>query len=182
MSLLRRFEDSSNNQSDVYGSRTPAGGAPSTPTSESLGGNSRYGALGNPPADPRVAGAPPTGGIGTARENNFFDLKRKVQNALISELDPKMDLSQTAQVRRTIEEHFNRILSQQGVILNRQDRTRLFEAIAAEILGFGPIEPLLNDESVTEVMVNGPRQVYVEQHGASTAPTSTSVTTSTWPA
>jgi pilus assembly protein CpaF len=165
MSLLRRFEDSSNNQSDSYGSRTPAGGPPSATPGEALGGNSRYGALGGPPADQRVAGAGPTGNIGTARENNFFDLKRKVQNALISELDPQLDLSQTAQVRRTIEEHFTRILSQQGIVLNRQDRTRLFEAIAAEILGFGPIEPLLNDESVTEVMVNGPRQVYVEQHG-----------------
>ncbi|HEY7358766.1 MAG TPA: CpaF family protein, partial [Ktedonobacterales bacterium] len=41
----------------------------------------------------------------------------------------------------------------------------LFEAIAAEILGLGPIEPLLNDDSVTEIMVNGPKQVYVEQGG-----------------
>jgi len=100
-----------------------------------------------------------------ARENNFFDLKRKVQNALIAELDPKLDLSQTAQVRRTIEEQFNRILEQQGVVLNRLERNRLFEAITAEILGLGPIEPLISDESVSEIMVNGPRQVYVEQHG-----------------
>ncbi|MGZ3666589.1 MAG: CpaF family protein, partial [Ktedonobacterales bacterium] len=57
------------------------------------------------------------------------------------------------------------VLETQGIILNRQDRNRLFEAITAELLGFGPIEPLLNDESVTEIMVNGPRLVYVEQHG-----------------
>lgn len=101
----------------------------------------------------------------SARENSFFELKRKVQNALIAELDPKLDLSQTAQVRRTIEEQFNRILEQQGIILNRLERNRLFEAITAEILGLGPIEPLISDESVSEIMVNGPRQVYVEQHG-----------------
>ncbi len=104
-------------------------------------------------------------GGGSVRENSFYDLKRKVQNALIAELDPKIDLTQTATVRRTIEEQFNRILEQQGIILNRQDRNRLFEAITAEILGFGPIEPLLNDDTVTEIMVNGPRMVYVEQHG-----------------
>ncbi len=109
--------------------------------------------------------APAQNQAATARENNLFDLKRKVQAALISEMDPKMDLSQTAQVRRTIEELFNRILEQQSVVLTRQDRTRLFEAIAAEILGFGPIEPLLNDDSVTEIMVNGPRAVFVEQNG-----------------
>ena len=109
--------------------------------------------------------APAQNQAAVARENNLFDLKRKVQAALIAEMDPKTDLSQTAQVRRTIEELFNRILEQQNVVLTRQDRLRLFEAIAAEILGFGPIEPLLNDDSVTEVMVNGPRSVFVEQNG-----------------
>ncbi|HEV2460814.1 MAG TPA: CpaF family protein, partial [Ktedonobacterales bacterium] len=59
----------------------------------------------------------------------------------------------------------SRILEQQGINLTRQERNRLFEAIAAEILGYGPLEPLLADDSVTEIMVNGPRQVYVEQHG-----------------
>ena len=99
------------------------------------------------------------------RENNLFELKRKVQTALIAELDPKTDLSQTTQVRRQIEELFNRILEQQNINLARQDRQRLFEAIAAEILGYGPIEPLLNDDSVNEIMVNGPRSVFVEQNG-----------------
>jgi pilus assembly protein CpaF len=166
MSLLRRFEDPGNNSSDNGGSqRGPAtsglggsGGAPSEGFS-----NSRYGSLSGGAGDAKATTT--AGQNGAAGRDGFFELKRKVQNALIGELDPLLDLSQTAQVRRTIEEHFNRILSQQGIILNRQDRTRLFEAIAAEILGFGPIEPLLNDESVTEIMVNGPRLVYVEQQG-----------------
>jgi pilus assembly protein CpaF len=100
-----------------------------------------------------------------SKESSFYELKSKVQNMLIAELDPKMDLSQTAQVRRTIEELFNLILDQQGIVLTRVDRMRLFEAIAAEILGLGPLEPLLRDDSVTEIMVNGPKQVYVEQAG-----------------
>jgi pilus assembly protein CpaF len=105
------------------------------------------------------AGGPPS------RERGCYELKSKVQNMLIAELDPKMDLSQTAQVRRIIEELFHQILDQQGIVLTRVDRMRLFEAIAAEILGLGPLEPLLRDDSVTEIMVNGPRQVYVEQAG-----------------
>lgn len=113
----------------------------------------------------RFPAPPQNQAAAAARENNLFELKRKVQAALISEMDPKTDLSQTAQVRRTIEELFNRILDQQNVVLSRQDRQRLFEAIAAEILGFGPLEPLLNDDSVTEIMVNGPRAVFVEQNG-----------------
>ena len=138
------------------------------------GGNGQYSSFSN---QPPARGGSSDGGAASrfpaaqqspaaaARDNNLFELKRKVQAALISEMDPKMDLSQTAQVRRTIEELFNRILEQQNIVLTRNDRQRLFEAIAAEILGFGPIEPLLNDDSVTEIMVNGPRAVFVEQNG-----------------
>ena len=169
MSLLKRFEESSQGGNGQNGEnargplsgRMNGGGNPYSDPPGSLGGG-RLGASDAPPRGPLNA----PGGIGAGmRENNFYELKRKVQNALIAELDPKMDMTQTAQVRRTIEEQFNRILEQQGIILNRQDRNRLFEAITAEILGFGPIEPLLRDDSVTEIMVNGPRLVYVEQHG-----------------
>jgi pilus assembly protein CpaF len=93
------------------------------------------------------------------------DLKGRVQNRLISELDPKMDLANTVQVRRVIEELFTAILESEGVVLVRSERQRLFEQIVAEILGFGPIEPLLGDPTITEVMVNGPKSVYIERAG-----------------
>lgn len=93
------------------------------------------------------------------------ELKVRVQNKLISELDPKMDLSDIAAVRRTMEDLFNLIMDQEGIVLVRAERQRLFEQVAADILGYGPIEPLLADETVTEVMVNGPRQVFVEKSG-----------------
>src|SRR5919206_3780049 len=52
-----------------------------------------------------------------------------------------------------------------GTQLTRADRVRLFEQVVADILGFGPIQPLLDDDSVSEVMVNGPKQVYIERKG-----------------
>lgn len=168
MSLLKRFDESSQGGDSARGplSGRMNGGYSGGQDYQSPTSGGRFGGSDSPP--PRgplsAQGAMANAGPGL-RENGFYDLKRKIQNALISELDPKMDMSQTAQVRRTIEEQFNRILEQQGITLNRQDRNRLFEAIIAEILGFGPIEPLLNDDSVTEIMVNGPRLVYVEQHG-----------------
>jgi pilus assembly protein CpaF len=64
-----------------------------------------------------------------------------------------------------VEEIFNTILETETIILTRVERARLFEAVCSEILGYGPIDPLLNDESVSEVMVNGPKQVYVERSG-----------------
>jgi len=102
---------------------------------------------------------------GLTTNSDFVDLKNRVQQKLIAELDPKLDLTKTEEVRRNVEEIFNEILDAENIILTRVDRARLFEAVAAEILGFGPIEPLLKDNSINEIMVNGPKLVYIERHG-----------------
>jgi pilus assembly protein CpaF len=76
-----------------------------------------------------------------------------------------MDVSQTVEVRQTIEELFENILSEEKIVLSRPERRRLFEQIVAEILGLGPLEPLLADGSITEIMVNGAKQIYIERAG-----------------
>ncbi len=95
----------------------------------------------------------------------YQDLKGRIQNKLIAELDPGMDITKTGEVRATIEEMFETILMEENIVLSRNERRRLFEQIVAEILGLGPLEPLLADESVTEIMVNGPKNVYIERAG-----------------
>jgi len=100
-----------------------------------------------------------------AKRDAYLDLKTRVQNKLIAELDPSMDVSKTDEVRGNIEELFDSVLSEEGIILSRAERQRLFEQIVAEILGYGPLEPLLSDPTITEIMVNGPRSVYVERGG-----------------
>jgi pilus assembly protein CpaF len=76
-----------------------------------------------------------------------------------------MDVSRTDDVKRTIMELFEQILSDENIVLSRPERQRLFEQITAEILGFGPLSQLLDDESITEIMVNGPKNIYVERKG-----------------
>ncbi len=98
-------------------------------------------------------------------ENSYVDLKSRVQNRLLSELDQSVDLTRRAEVRTHIEELFNAILSEESMMLSRAERQRLFESIVAEILGFGPLEVLLADDSVTEIMVNGPKNIFVERKG-----------------
>ena len=102
---------------------------------------------------------------GSGSGDSHSELKARVQNRLIAELDPRMDLGNAEEVRRTVEETFSSVLEAEGVALTRIERMRLFESISAEILGYGPIEPLLKDPSVSEVMVNGPKQIYVERSG-----------------
>ncbi|MCV0402074.1 MAG: CpaF family protein [Chloroflexi bacterium] len=99
-----------------------------------------------------------------ARES-FREAKFRVQNRLINELDPKLDLTNQVEVRRQIEELFGRIADEEGLALTRAERVRMLEQITDEILGLGPLEPLLRDETLTEVMVNGPQQVYIERDG-----------------
>ncbi|MDY0019181.1 MAG: CpaF family protein [Anaerolineae bacterium] len=95
----------------------------------------------------------------------YVDLKTRVQNRLVAELDPSMDVSQTNEVRQTIRTMYDEILEEESIVLSRVERERLFEQIVAEILGLGPLEPLLADGTLTEIMVNGPKNIYVERKG-----------------
>jgi pilus assembly protein CpaF len=145
MSLLKRIEQS---QSKT-GQTGPIGQNPG-------GGGSGLSSL-----QARRVSAPAS----SPQAGTYFDLKTRVQNKLLSELDPSMDISKTDDVRRTILDLFEQILTEENIVLSRPERQRLFEQITAEILGLGPLQPLLEDESITEIMVNGPKNIYVERKG-----------------
>jgi pilus assembly protein CpaF len=129
-----------------------------TPTSPGPAGTDP---LHNPGLQARRVSAPAT----SAAQDTYQDLKTRVQNKLLSNLDPTMDVSKIIEVRRTIQDMFEQILNEENIVLSRPERARLFEQIAAEILGFGPLQPLLEDESITEIMVNGAKNIYVERKG-----------------
>jgi pilus assembly protein CpaF len=162
MSLLKRIErarpaaEGEPQTPAVPATVPPSGGAPQTPA---------HGASGPPaPTPPPVAAPSRFAGAMPARES-FREAKFRVQNRLVNELDPKLDLSNQVEVRRQIEELFGRIADEEGLALTRAERVRMLEQITDEILGLGPLEPLLRDETLTEVMVNGPQQVYIERDG-----------------
>lgn len=95
----------------------------------------------------------------------YLDLKTRIQNKLIADLDPTIDVTRTDEVRRTIEEMYTNILAEEHIVLSRTERQQLFEQIVAEILGLGPLEPFLADPTITEVMVNGAKNIYIERDG-----------------
>jgi pilus assembly protein CpaF len=101
------------------------------------------------------------------RSDPFGDVRRQVHLALIDTLGPKLyDTKLSPQdlehrVRQTLQE----VLTTSDVPLTTVDRTRLTQEIADDILGYGPIEPYLRDVDVTEIMVNGADQIYVERAG-----------------
>lgn len=147
MSLLKRIEQGQGRSPDQQ--QKPS----STAGGEAGGGLSSV--------QSRRINAPST----TPQAGTYFDLKTRVQNKLLAELDPSTDISRTDEVRRTIMELFEQILNEENIILSRPERQRLFEQISAEILGFGPLQPLLEDDTISEIMVNGPKNIYVERKG-----------------
>ena len=151
MSLLKRIESA----------RPGGGGAPEAPAAGAPGSNLPAPA-GGPPTPPPAA--PRLTSSGPVRES-FRDVKFRIQSRVIQDLDPKLDLSNQVEVRRQIEEIFSRAVDEEGLALTRAERVRMLEQITDEIVGLGPLEPLLRDESITEIMVNGPRQVYIERAG-----------------
>src|ERR1700690_4657757 len=153
MSLLKRIEQSGQQgQSPAPSSQPPAGGPPQG----GGGDSSRLSSL-----QARRVSAP----ITSPQAGSYFDLKTRVQNKLLAELDPSMDVTRTDEVRKTIQDLFEQILTEENIVLSRPERARLFEQIAAEILGLGPLQPLLEDDTITEIMGNGAKNIYIERKG-----------------
>jgi pilus assembly protein CpaF len=155
MSLLKRIE-----------SARPAGaGEERMPVPSGPGRDVQpEGGQGGTPANPSAPSSPRLVTQLPARES-FRDVKFRIQNRVIQDLDPKLDLTNQVEVRRQIEEIFSRVIDEEGLALTRAERVRMLEQITDEIIGLGPLEPLLRDDSVSEIMVNGPRQVYIERSG-----------------
>ncbi|MFQ5944246.1 MAG: CpaF family protein [Anaerolineales bacterium] len=98
---------------------------------------------------------------------DVYRIRERVQSKLLAESDgePDLDRDHLPRLTRSIETHFNQVLAEGNLIYTRTDRTRLLEWVIADIMGYGPLEPLLQDDSITEVMVNGPERVYIERRG-----------------
>ncbi|MFC6238793.1 CpaF family protein [Longivirga aurantiaca] len=103
----------------------------------------------------------------TASVDPYSELKRAVHASLLESLGPQLYDSRLTEneleskVRATLQE----VLANEDTPLTVQDRARLSQEIADDILGYGPLEPFLRDAEVTEVMVNGPSMIYVERAG-----------------
>ena len=103
-----------------------------------------------------------------ARTESLIELKAHVHEELIRDLDPEQltgDTTYNSQIRRGVEQAAEDRLAATDGTLTLQERRRLASEVADEILGLGPIEPLLRDPTVTEVMVNRFDRVYVERAG-----------------
>ncbi len=100
----------------------------------------------------------------------YVSLKNRVQVTLMSQQSAGRGAGdptalKSSELRDEIREIYEQVVSEAGIIINQAQKEQLLEQIMAEVLGFGPIDAFLHDDEVTEVMVNGAKQVYVERRG-----------------
>ena len=117
----------------------------------------------------RASGASRAGSLGgnAARDGKGFDeLKRIIHGKLVD----KLDLSRVSDLagdtlRREIRLVVERLCDTENPLLNRVERERLIDEVLDETFGFGPLEALLKDPTISDILVNGPHKVYVERRG-----------------
>src|SRR5881396_336955 len=138
-----------------------------------------------PPAPPARPVGPPAGGpapggpagragsheryYASARQvgDPIAEVRKRVHRALLDMLGPKLydDVGGDEDLAKRVQESITILLARDETPLAGADRARIAREVTDEILGHGPIEPLLRDPMVSEIMVNGPRKIYVERAG-----------------
>jgi pilus assembly protein CpaF len=113
----------------------------------------------------RIGGASQAG-LDRQSNKSFEELKRLIHSKLVD----KLDLSRVSDLagetlRREIRMVVERLCDTENPLLNRMERERLIDEVLDETFGFGPLEMLLKDPTVSDILVNGPHKVYVERRG-----------------
>src|SRR5436305_7478384 len=105
-------------------------------------------------------GAPAKTAERTAADQ-YGDLKFRLHEKLVKQMDvSKLAGRERSELQQHVEEAARTLLATEDVPLTRDERARLIDEIADEVLGLGPIEPLLKDATISEVMVNKPNEIY----------------------
>ncbi len=102
-------------------------------------------------------------------DKTYVELKKKLHAKLIAELDTskfgkELDKN-TELIKGQIINLFDSFLREEGIPLGLNDKKKLLEELTDDVLGLGPLEPLLKDSTVNDILVNGPNSIYVERKG-----------------
>ncbi len=101
-----------------------------------------------------------------AKQEEFENLKRRIHTKLVDKLDlTKVGELQGDVLRREIRLVVEHLCDTEDTFLNRQERERLIEEVLDETFGLGPLELLLKDDTISDILINGPKHIYCERRG-----------------
>ena len=101
-----------------------------------------------------------------AKKANFEELKQLIHGKLVD----KLDLARVGELegdvlRREIRLVVEHLCDTENTLLNRTERERLIDEVLDETFGLGPLEVLLKDETISDILINGPKHIYAERRG-----------------
>ncbi len=115
---------------------------------------------------PRAAAQPAASDKERKRKDRMMELKLDLHNRLIETLNlSAIESASEASLKSEIQAVTSEALDEMSIALNRDDRANLVQELYDEVMGLGPLEPLLKDETVNDILVNGPMRVFVERAG-----------------
>ncbi|MDF1856226.1 CpaF family protein [Pseudooceanicola sp.] len=126
---------------------------------------------------PKVARRPMGGGTTAAarpaatdktrkRKERLSEIKLELHRALLDNLNlAALDSASEQDLRMEINSIATEVLQEKGIVLNREERSHLNQELYDEVKGLGPLESLLQDDSIADILVNGPQQIFVERNG-----------------
>jgi len=115
---------------------------------------------------PKADAAPADGEKDMKRRQRLDEIKTEMHHRLLDNLNlAALESAKEAELRAEITAITSEQLSEAGIVLNREDRQTLNVELFDEVTGLGPLEPLLNDPDVNDILVNGPNRVFVERAG-----------------
>ncbi len=101
-----------------------------------------------------------------SKEGNFEQLKQRIHTKLVDKLDlSKVGDLEGDVLRREIRLVVEHLCDTEDTLLNRQERERLIDEVLDETFGLGPLEVLLKDPTISDILINGPKNIYVERRG-----------------
>jgi pilus assembly protein CpaF len=126
-----------------------------------------------PLAAPRSTAVPPKPAAQAAvqdkekkRKERLMELKVELHKRLLDNLNlAALEHATEGDLRSEIADISTEALAEMNVVLNKEDRTALFQDLYDEVMGLGPIEPLLKDDTVNDILINGPKQIFIERAG-----------------
>ena len=119
-------------------------------------------------ATPHKPGAPVGAAVlqaNQARTDEYNDLKTRLHRKVVEQLDLSHLGGDDATLRETVREVVSQLAEAEDSLLNYNERQRLINEVLDETFGLGPLEVLLADETISDILVNGPRQIYIERAG-----------------
>ena len=100
------------------------------------------------------------------RKERISEIKIELHRAMLDHLNlAALDTATESDLRAEISSIAGEILEEKGIVLNREDRTQLTQELYDEVKGLGPLETLLKDDTVNDILVNGPHQIFIERAG-----------------